>query len=837
MSILIQWAKQLSSFNTQGSNITPAIAIDSLSCVYVAYDTTGTASGQLPSGMRDIVIFKLDRLGKTQWIRQKATFNTGLNDTLPDIKIDISDNIYVAYQTEGVASGQTHTGIGTDIVVIKMDSTTGDTIWTTQQPTFNTTGFDNNPSISIDKQGYIYIAYSTSGQASGQTQTATYDIVVSKLEPTQGSVIWITQQPTFNANILNSNVSITTDLSNNLCGCYQTLGQTSGQTNTGNNSDIVVFKLNYLNGKCLWVTQQPSFNTSGIDQFPSIITDQMNNIIVCYSTDGNVSRQTNIGGNDIVIFKLEPIYGKCLWTKQNRNANTTQDDNMPCVAVNNLGYIYVCYNTTGTSSNQQNIGQNDIVISKIEPKRGNCIWVNQLPTFNTTLNDLNPRIIVDSADEIYLTYQTSGIISTSDATKTGINDIVVMLLSPPYPSIVFTAYSGNPTSNPPTFRTTIKFTYKVKNNGSLPLYNIVINDNLGTNDLKLPNMFPGQEITITSTVYQLTSEDFAVGIVNAHATVDGTYYDTVATDYSETEIKVSQNPILAITKHTTSYDDFPFGFIIYSISVRNIGNIPFTNLEITDNLAGFISQRPSLSVDGLWIEEDIKVLITEELFKQYVDIQNVATVTGWTTLGNTKTKHSFSATNYTTLCVIKDTMILMCDGTLKPIQDIKRGDVVSTCHQVARLCDIIVDPCTQIDLMYFDINSLGKGLPNTRLGITCNHPIIFANARRPAKCFAEINGVTQVKQDGFTHLYDIQFDHDGTYIANGVEIQSCSSHSVANPLPLEMYYDKSLYTDEKVWDSYEQNLKLISKPVMPKNQHKKTQHIKRHQLYKEKLSN
>jgi hypothetical protein len=415
---------------------------------------------------------------------------------------------------------------------------------------------------------------------------------------------------------------------------------------------------------------------------------------------------------------------------------------------------------------------------------------------------------IDGGGDIYLTYQTTGTIS--GATKTGVDDIVVMMLSPASPSIIFTEYSGQPVAEPPTVGTLVTFTYGVRNNGGLPINNITINDNLGTILLHLPDMNPGQEETATSTVYQLTPANFTQGIVRAQATVDGSYYDTITSDYAETNVSVTQEPLLSITKVTTSYDNYVSGFIIYSITVRNTGNIPFTTLELADDLAGFISRRPSLDVGGTWIEDDIKVQITQELFDQYYDIKNVATVTGYSI---DSMKQSFSATNYTTLCIVKDTMILMYDATLKPVQDIKRGDVVSTGHQVARLCEIKLDPYLDVDLMSFDVGSLGQGVPSKRLEITPNHPIVFVNARRPAKCFSSVKGVAKFGQKGIRCLYDLQFDHDGTYIANGVEIQSCSPRSATKPLPKELYYDPTLYSDEVVWDSYEHTLKLITRQV------------------------
>jgi hypothetical protein len=143
-----------------------------------------------------------------------------------------------------------------------------------------------------------------------------------------------------------------------------------------------------------------------------------------------------------------------------------------------------------------------------------------------------------------------------------------------------------------------------------------------------------------------------------------------------------------------------------------------------------------------------------------------------------------------------------------------------------------------VELMMFDANTLGPNVPSTMLGITSNHPIIYAGARRPAKCFDHIKGVKTLKMRGVECLYDIQYDHDGTYIANGVEVQSCSPRSAAKPLPKELYFDPITYSEEVVWDGYDQPMRLISEKVTPRimclGNHKRNNYQQRHAQYRKK---
>jgi hypothetical protein len=114
------WVRQNSSFNTSSDNIFPSIAIDCCGNAHIYYSTNGTASGQIFSGISDIVVFKLDHQGEILWIIQQPSFNTTLSDHNPNIAIDSCENTYMTYNTNGLAIGQTKTCVD-NIVVFKLD--------------------------------------------------------------------------------------------------------------------------------------------------------------------------------------------------------------------------------------------------------------------------------------------------------------------------------------------------------------------------------------------------------------------------------------------------------------------------------------------------------------------------------------------------------------------------------------------------------------------------------------------------------------------------------------------------------------------------------------------
>ncbi len=176
------------------------------------------------------------------------------------------------------------------------------------------------------------------------------------------------------------------------------------------------------------------------------------------------------------------------------------------------------------------------------------------------------------------------------------------------------------------------------------------------------------------------------------------------------------------------------------------------------------------------------------------------------------------------LCIVKDTQILMADGSFKSIQNLQRGDLVAAnpektlMNQVARLNIQQLDPQCPITLYKFEEHSLGHNIPFKPLFITENHPIIYGQSRKPAQCFAlhpqvikcindECHSIVK-NHEGEYLLYDVQFDHDGTYVANGIVLQSRSPRSQITPLDKDLYFDHSLWTPDVVWDCFEQSLPL-----------------------------
>lgn len=424
----IAWIKQQSIMNSIAADNACNCDVDSAGNLYVVYASAGTVSGGTLLGSTDIVLFKLDPNGNLLWIKEGVQFNTIGADTVPDVAVAPSGNIFVVFNTAGTVSGGTSLG-GTDCVVAKFD-TNGNMLWIRQSALFNSTNLEQGATVAVDPSDNCYLASKSTGTVSGGTNISTAglgDVYVAKFD-LNGTLQWIIQTPAFNTTANEGRAEIEVDSNGNSYICYSTSGTISGGTNIGGN-DIVVFKLN-TSGTLQWTRQTQVFNTVGADgailNAQSIsVHKSTGDVYVTYQTDATVSGGTFLGGTDIVLFKLD-TNGTHQWNTQSSLINTTLAEVQPYVSVDGSNNVYIVYTTTGTVSGGTNIGGSDMVISKFNSS-GTQQWIMQTPIFNNTLDTTTPRLIVFSTGIIYVVYSTSGTIS--GGTNFGSSDIVAMKFS------------------------------------------------------------------------------------------------------------------------------------------------------------------------------------------------------------------------------------------------------------------------------------------------------------------------------------------------------------------------------------------------------------------------
>ena len=895
-SFVSQWIVQHASFNTTGYDNNPNIAIDSYGFLYVTYMAiNGTASGQSSTGAsNNIIVFKLDQSGNTLWVRQQASFNTDEPNWYPSIAADAVGNSYLAYYTSGTASGQTSSG-GYDLVVFALNLA-GQTLWIKQQPIFNTPYNDDNPSLVVDTTtGSLYVSYMTEGgQVSGQTQTNPYgDIVILKLETLTGQVVWVSQKNTFNAFNWSAYPAISLDSVGQIYVAYHTYqGVAFGQTYTGGQYDIVVFKMDATSGETIWVLEQPSFNTTKDDTHVRLALDPSDNIYLTYMTTGVVTGLTSLGGNtDIVLFRLSPVPAQL--------SLETYTGALPAgliIAGDLLTYTY----------GVRNIGAVDLSQIQVKDNKGNLLfYMNEIPgqlqtqtaTYVITQAEINQGSVASQAKatssdncvaiktlsititqviNVLLTY--SGVITpglqipgtlivyqyqvtnpgnvplsqvTLTDTKAGLillglldplqsihavgtyaltqNDINLGSVSSQVivkgvfgsvavtaqatwlitltqtPSLTLEIYQATlPTSPMISANQNVTYTYVIQNTGNVIVSQVTLQDTLGY--MLVIGVLPSQQTYTTTFLYPLTQSDLDLGLINSQANVTGHYLSQVLTSEKSLTLNLPQISSVYLSKKAIPIE----GQFQYTIDVTNLGNVTLHDVTLSDPLFNLTLTIGLLLPFTTHTEQVMYQPTASEIASGIVF--NTANVSG---LGPQNQPVHMDSKIASVPCLYQDTLITMQDGTDRKIQDLKRGDWVKPGHQVARLCKHQIDSRCKIAFLLFNVGTFGPRRPYRELLITRDHPIIFQHARRPAKVFDSLMGVCQVMMQGISYLYDLQFDHEGTYLANGLEVQSCSPRSLYQPLSKELYWDPSLYTSDVVADTYNHPLVLDCNPLDP----------------------
>lgn len=184
--------------------------------------------------------------------------------------------------------------------------------------------------------------------------------------------------------------------------------------------------------------------------------------------------------------------------------------------------------------------------------------------------------------------------------------------------------------------------------------------------------------------------------------------------------------------------------------------------------------------------------------------------------------------------IASDAQILMSDFTYKPIKDLERGDFVwdyeGFTHQIARVIRNVCPHNYRIDLVKIEKDALGNNLPTRDTLISGQHPIWYQGLFRVASSLIGVTGVTHwyhtvlaneilpldekcddcldchddhddkpkcraceeaetLRRMGDTYsVYNLQFDHQGVFIANGLVVQSLSHKNESAMLSEDLFF-------------------------------------------------
>jgi hypothetical protein len=147
----------------------------------------------------------------------------------------------------------------------------------------------------------------------------------------------------------------------------------------------------------VWARQ---IGTSAVDQAYGIAVDGIGNVFVCGETSGNLLGETNAGSNDAFLVKYDAT-GAFLWC---RLLGTSAGETARGVAVDQFGDAYICGSTSG-SLGGPSAGGSDIFVAKFEAS-GDLLWTRQSGT--SDLFESSSGVALDAAGNVLACGSTAG---------------------------------------------------------------------------------------------------------------------------------------------------------------------------------------------------------------------------------------------------------------------------------------------------------------------------------------------------------------------------------------------------------------------------------------------
>jgi uncharacterized repeat protein (TIGR01451 family) len=184
----------------------------------------------------------------------------------------------------------------------------------------------------------------------------------------------------------------------------------------------------------------------------------------------------------------------------------------------------------------------------------------------------------------------------------------------------------------------VVYTLAVSNTGDIGLANVTVGDPLCAptptgGDLSNPGVLDLSEVWTYTCTYAVTAADVEAGSVVNVATARGTGADKTVTTTATATVRTLQSPAIVVDKAATAAPGAGAGDQVrYTVVVRNGGNVPLSNLVVTDPLCTLVLQSGDANDDRvLQLTETWTYTCTYVLTQADVDAgkrDNTATGTG-----------------------------------------------------------------------------------------------------------------------------------------------------------------------------------------------------------------
>ena len=280
------WTKLL---GTSSDDYGYAITVASNGDIWVTGSTEGNLGSEINKGKKDVFVSCYNSLGELKWI--KLIGGNG-NDIGTSIAAGPYGSVCITGTSTSNNNGFNNVG-GTDIFV-SLILADGRMLWLKN---LGSSLDDSANSIVLDKEYNIYIAGSTKGEISNQTNNGGSDILLSALT-FGGDHLWSKTQGT---SAEDKGKSLAIGLDGNIYLAATTNGNLNGEENRGF-SDVAISAQD-TNGNQLWTSL---FGSDQIDVAAGLNSTKDGRLILVGSTNGNFEGEINQGTRDVFTKSVYP---------------------------------------------------------------------------------------------------------------------------------------------------------------------------------------------------------------------------------------------------------------------------------------------------------------------------------------------------------------------------------------------------------------------------------------------------------------------------------------------------------------------------------------------------
>ncbi len=301
------------------------------------------------------------------WARQVGSVG---NEVEGAVAKDEAGRVFLVGVAAGMTDGHATAG-GNDVYLAAFNSSTGTKLWSSM---LGSVGQDQVYGVAVDGAGSVYVTGHAGSMLGGQTLAGTVDILLSRFDGGNGTVIWTRLLGTAG---YDSGHGIAVDRSGTVDAVYIT-GYTEGTGgglpgsagSLGGGGDAFVARY-ASNGTRMWVRQLGSRED---DVLVGLAVHQ-SEIYAVGHTDGSMAGNASAGGRDVAVVRISAL-GAGVWTAQLGSAG---DDYGRGIAVDSSG-VYVAGQAFGSLSGQPFAGGNGDAFVVKYTHAGVWVWTRMLGT-------------------------------------------------------------------------------------------------------------------------------------------------------------------------------------------------------------------------------------------------------------------------------------------------------------------------------------------------------------------------------------------------------------------------------------------------------------------------